>query len=66
MNHYQHPTIESATAEITDNCRLLLASDGAYEPHEDAGHDLYTELDDGPLTRTVRDFSTLAIDTART
>ncbi|MEU2057140.1 PP2C family protein-serine/threonine phosphatase [Streptomyces bungoensis] len=66
MNHYRHPAIESTTVKITDGCRLLLASDGAYEPHEDAGHDLYTELDDDLLTRTVRNFVSLAIDTART
>ncbi|MFE5407099.1 PP2C family protein-serine/threonine phosphatase [Streptomyces sp. NPDC056580] len=66
MNLYRHPAIESTTVESTDGCRLLLASDGAYEPHEDVGHDLYTELDDDPLTRTVRNFVSLAIDTART
>ncbi|GAA1929563.1 hypothetical protein GCM10009716_41530 [Streptomyces sodiiphilus] len=33
---YGHPAIERTTHEIIDPCRLLLASDGAYEPHEDA------------------------------
>lgn len=64
-NRYNHPAIESATAELTDGCRLLLASDGAYEPHEDAGHDLFVELDDDPLTGTVRSFVDLAVQTAR-
>lgn len=33
---YNHPTIETATWPAED-VRLVLASDGAYEPHEDAG-----------------------------
>jgi hypothetical protein len=50
---------------LTGTARLLLASDGAYEPHEEAGHDLYVELDEDPLTSAVRDFVDLAVDTAR-
>ncbi|MFJ5951371.1 PP2C family protein-serine/threonine phosphatase [Streptomyces noursei] len=65
MNRYNHPAIEATTAEITAACRLVLASDGAYEPHEDAGHDLFAELDDEPLTTTVRSFVDVAVDTAR-
>ncbi|MFF8431006.1 PP2C family protein-serine/threonine phosphatase [Streptomyces sp. NPDC016566] len=65
MNRYNHAAIESATAEVADGCRLVLVSDGAYEPHEETGHDLFTELDDEPLTATVRSFVDLAVDTAR-
>ncbi|MEO3976991.1 mucin-2 [Streptomyces sp. CAU 1734] len=61
-----HPAIETATAELTRGSRLLLASDGAYEPLADAGHDLFTELDGEPLARTVRRFVDLAVTTART
>ena len=42
-NHYGHPAIEAVTLPAED-CRLVLASDGAYEPHEDAGHPLADEL----------------------
>lgn len=62
--HYNHPTIESTTLPLDGPCRLLLASDGAYEPHHDAGHDLFTELDDDALTTTVREFVDLAVTTA--
>jgi serine/threonine protein phosphatase PrpC len=65
MNQYNHAAIEFATTEACDGCRLVLASDGAYEPHEEAGHDLFTELDDEPLPATVRSFVDLAVDTAR-
>ncbi|WP_437104779.1 hypothetical protein [Streptomyces sp. enrichment culture] len=34
--------------------RLLLASDGAYEPHEDAGHDLAGYLTGGPHVAAER------------
>lgn len=64
-NEYNHPAIETGTVRLTGTARLLLASDGAYEPHEEAGHDLYVELDDDPLTSAVRDFVDLAVDTAR-
>lgn len=59
-----HPAIESTIREITGPCRLLLASDGAYEPHEDARHCLYVECDGKDLIPTVRDLVTLAVDTA--
>lgn len=62
---YGHPRIESVTREITRPCRLLLASDGAYEPIEDAPYlDLFTELDDDPLTGIVQQFVRLAVHTA--
>ncbi|MDX2922120.1 mucin-2 [Streptomyces sp. NE06-03C] len=63
-NRYGHPAIESKTREITGPCRLALLSDGAYEPHEDARHDLYVELADEPLTTIAREFVDLAVDTA--
>ncbi|MFD7556503.1 PP2C family protein-serine/threonine phosphatase [Streptomyces sp. NPDC059835] len=65
LGAWHHPAIETATAEITPGSRLLLASDGAYEPHEDAGHDVFAELDDDPLTSTVRGFVDRAVDTSR-
>ncbi|MFJ3545442.1 mucin-2 [Streptomyces rubiginosohelvolus] len=63
-NRYGHPAIEAKTREITGPCRLALLSDGAYEPHEDARHDLYVELTDEPLTTIAREFVDLAVDTA--
>ncbi|MFE7214576.1 PP2C family protein-serine/threonine phosphatase [Streptomyces sp. NPDC057611] len=62
---YRHPAIESTTVPLQDGDRLVLASDGAYEPHEQAGHDLFAELDDDPLTGIVRSFVDVAVDTAR-
>src|SRR5690606_16124693 len=48
---YGHPAIETVTRKITGPFRLLLASAGAYEPHEDAPHHLYSERDgDDPST----------------
>jgi serine/threonine protein phosphatase PrpC len=38
-NHFNHPAIEAVILDV-QKCRLLLASDGAYEPLEDAGLDL--------------------------
>ncbi|UQA91468.1 PP2C family serine/threonine-protein phosphatase [Streptomyces halobius] len=43
----QHPAIEAVTVPA-ENCRLLLASDGAYEPHHDAGHHLSDYLTGDP------------------
>jgi serine/threonine protein phosphatase PrpC len=60
----RHPAIETVTREITGPCRLLLASDGAYEPHEDARHCLFTECDGDDLIFTVRNMVNLAVDTA--
>lgn len=59
-----HPAIETATVDLDGPCRLLLASDGAYEPHLDAGHDLYVELADEPLEEAARDFVSLAVTTS--
>ncbi|GAA2720556.1 MULTISPECIES: mucin-2 [Streptomyces] len=61
---YDHPAIETATREITGPCRLLLASDGVYEPHEDARHCLFTECDGDDLIPIVRNLVNLAVDTA--
>ncbi|UJV42959.1 PP2C family protein-serine/threonine phosphatase [Streptomyces sp. AMCC400023] len=63
-DHYGHPAIESTTREVTRPCRLLLASDGAYEPLEDAGFDLFVELDDDPLTGIVQQFVRVAVFTS--
>lgn len=64
QRRYGHPAIETATRKITGPCRLLLASDGAYEPHEDARRCLFTECDGDDLIPTVRDLVNLAVDTA--
>jgi serine/threonine protein phosphatase PrpC len=62
---YGHPAIETSTAgDISGDCRLLLASDGAYEPHEDARHDLYSELKGNPLSGIVREFVKSAVETS--
>ncbi|MYR63889.1 mucin-2 [Streptomyces sp. SID625] len=62
---YGHPVIETATRPLVDGDRLVLASDGAYEPHEEAGHDLYVELDDGKLRGIAQSFGDLAVETSR-
>lgn len=62
-NRYGHPAIETVTLPAED-CRLLLASDGAYEPHEDAGHQLSDFLI-GDLGETARCFVDTAVATAR-
>lgn len=54
-----HPTIEYLRGPARPGW-LLLASDGAYEPHEDAGHDLA-----GYLSGTPRRRRTLADDAVR-
>ncbi|MFF3959166.1 mucin-2 [Streptomyces sp. NPDC001890] len=64
QRRYGHPAIETVTRKITGPCRLLLASDGAYEPHEDARHCLFTECDGDDLIPTVQDLVNLAVDTA--
>lgn len=64
MDRYGHPAIQTATVSPDGPCRLLLASDGAYEPHVDAGHDLYMELADEPLDEVAHDFVSLAVTTS--
>jgi serine/threonine protein phosphatase PrpC len=64
MRKCGHRAIEAVTVPLDGPSRLLLASDGAYEPHEDAGHDLHAELDDDALTDVVRGFVDLAVETS--
>ncbi|MFD8737418.1 PP2C family protein-serine/threonine phosphatase [Streptomyces sp. NPDC059618] len=59
---YGHPAIESATAPA-DACRLLLASDGAYEPLEDSARTL-THYLSGSAKRAADTFVTAAIEHA--
>ncbi|MFF8100150.1 mucin-2 [Streptomyces sp. NPDC016640] len=62
-NQYGHPAIETAVCHA-DTFRLLLASDGAYEPHEDAGHHLADQLIGTP-GEAARHFVDTAVATAR-
>ncbi|MEV5677019.1 mucin-2 [Streptomyces sp. NPDC052179] len=60
-----HPAIETVTVPLDGkSCRLLLASDGAYQPHQDAGHDLFVELDDDPRAAALQEFVDLAVETS--
>ncbi|MGA5454509.1 PP2C family protein-serine/threonine phosphatase [Streptomyces umbrinus] len=61
---YGHPAIESLTRAM-ENCRLLLASDGAYEPLEDSARNLADYLTGTP-NEAARDFTTSAIAHAGT
>ncbi|MDH6489631.1 mucin-2 [Streptomyces sp. SAI-127] len=64
MNEVNHPAVEAATISA-ERGRLLLACDGAYEPHEDAGHRIGDLLYGTPAEaarRVVKD----AVATART
>ncbi|MGY3199765.1 mucin-2 [Streptomyces sp. TE5632] len=65
LAYYDHPAIEAVTRRLQEGDRLVLASDGAYEPHEDAGHDLVVELGYEPPATLVCDFVRLAVNTAR-
>lgn len=65
MEDSNHPAIEATTIPLNGPCRLVLASDGAYEPHADAGNDLYIELDDDPLSAVAREFVNNAVEQAR-
>ncbi|MGI5414156.1 PP2C family protein-serine/threonine phosphatase [Streptomyces chartreusis] len=56
---YRHPAIESVTRSA-ENCRLLLASDGAYEPLEDSARNLADYLTGSP-SRAARDLTESAI-----
>lgn len=58
-NLYNHPAIEAVTRTV-GKCRLVLACDGAYEPHEDAGRPLTDELTGDPRT-TARRFTDTAV-----
>ncbi|MGW0969950.1 PP2C family protein-serine/threonine phosphatase [Streptomyces sp. NPDC002516] len=59
---YGHPAIEAATGPA-EACRLLLASDGAYEPLEGSASDLAKHLDGNPK-RAAADFVASAIEHA--
>jgi serine/threonine protein phosphatase PrpC len=62
-DRYNHPAIETVTRQSEDS-RLLLASDGAYEPIEDADYPLAGYLT-GNLGETARAFVDTAVATAR-
>ncbi|NDK24689.1 mucin-2 [Streptomyces sp. TR1341] len=64
MGRYNHPAIEATTVDVDGPARLVLASDGAYEPHGEAGHDLFVELAYEPLDEVARDFVSLAVATS--
>ncbi|WP_405654197.1 PP2C family protein-serine/threonine phosphatase [Streptomyces sp. NBC_00019] len=57
-DRHGHPAIESVTREA-ENCRLLLASDGAYEPMEDSALNLADYLTGSPqqAARSVAAFA---------
>ncbi|EDY43964.1 MULTISPECIES: PP2C family protein-serine/threonine phosphatase [unclassified Streptomyces] len=60
---YGHPAIETATVPGPSGLRLLLASDGAYEPHEDSGHALPDFLTGTP-GEAARRFVNTAVETS--
>lgn len=62
-DRHGHPAIESVT-RLLENSRLLLASDGAYEPLEDACLDVSGYLI-GDLGQTARALVNTAVATAR-
>ncbi|MGQ4332392.1 mucin-2, partial [Streptomyces hayashii] len=62
-SRYGHVAIETTT-RLLENSRLLLASDGAFEPHEDAGHVLADFLI-GDVRETAESFVDTAVATAR-
>lgn len=59
-DRYGHPAIETVTRQL-ENSRLLLASDGAYEPLEDSLRNLADYLTGDP-GHAARDFVQSAID----
>jgi serine/threonine protein phosphatase PrpC len=61
-DRYGHPAIETVTRLLEDS-RLLLASDGAYEPLEDSCRNLSNYLIGNP-NDAARDFAQAAIDHA--
>lgn len=64
MDYANHPAIETATVPA-GKARLLLASDGAYEPIEDNGADLRTYLHGTPA-EVARDVTETAVAWAGT
>ncbi|MFG2404242.1 PP2C family protein-serine/threonine phosphatase [Streptomyces brevispora] len=64
MDYAGHPAMESTTVPAR-KCRLLLASDGAYEPIQDNGADLRTYLHGTPAN-VARDLVETAIAWAGT
>ncbi|MFD5570430.1 PP2C family serine/threonine-protein phosphatase [Streptomyces cadmiisoli] len=64
MSYANHPAVEAATVGA-ERGRLLLACDGAYEPHEDAGHQL-TDLLHGTPAEAARRVVNTALAAART
>lgn len=63
-SRYGHPAIEAVT-RYAEDCRLLLASDGAYEPLEDSRRNLADYLIGDPAP-TARSFVQAAVDHAGT
>jgi serine/threonine protein phosphatase PrpC len=63
-DQYGHPAIESVTRGA-ENCRLLLASDGAYEPLEDSARNLADYLT-GTTAHAAHDIAESAIAHAGT
>ncbi|MEU9703056.1 protein phosphatase 2C domain-containing protein [Streptomyces sp. NPDC047981] len=64
MAAVNHPAIETHTLQ-PGAARLFLASDGAYEPYEDAGHALAPLLDGATLRTVARRFADGAVKTSR-
>ncbi|MEU9133869.1 hypothetical protein AB0D08_38270 [Kitasatospora sp. NPDC048540] len=64
LARYGHPALETQTVPFTGPARLVLASDGAYEPHLDAGRDLFAELDGDRPADSTRAFVDLAVETS--
>ncbi|WP_234343151.1 protein phosphatase 2C domain-containing protein [Streptomyces fulvoviolaceus] len=56
---FGHPAIESMS-RVMENCRLLLASDGAYEPLEDSARNLADYLTGSPR-HAARDVAAFAV-----
>ncbi|MFB9558681.1 PP2C family protein-serine/threonine phosphatase [Streptomyces roseoviridis] len=63
-NRFNHPVIETHTLP-PDPVRLLLASDGAYEPYEDAGRALGPLVSGAKLGEIARRFVDGAVKTSR-
>ncbi|MFE7332311.1 hypothetical protein ACFU8W_47165 [Streptomyces sp. NPDC057565] len=61
-NRYGHLAFEAVTRPVR-GCRLVLASVGAYEPHQDAGRPLAGELMGSPRA-AARHFCEAAVNLA--